>query len=140
FEAASADAQAELGRQADTLQLAGRTLGYLVKKDDPARYLERGKPRLREGAPLLFRCACTLMQHYGRGHGLSELLMRHREGADLGHAGMIHQHLVHLARRYLLATAIDDLLQTPAQRQITVVIQIALVSGAKPSVRKGVAV
>ena len=65
----------------------------------------------QEGAQLVLGRARALAQHHGRGDILAELLVRHGEGDDLQHRGMIHQHLVDLARRDFLAAAVDDLLQ-----------------------------
>ena len=53
---------------------------------------------------------------------------------------MREQHLVDLARRDLLAAAVDQLLEAPDQRQIAVGVEKALVAGAEPAVgeRRGV--
>jgi hypothetical protein len=53
---------------------------------------------------------------------------------------VIHQRLVDLARRDLFAAAVDDLLQPTADGQITLGIEEADVSGAKPAVAKGLGI
>ena len=63
--------------------------------------------------------------------------MRHGEGDDLRHRRMIHQHLVDLERRDLLAAAIDDLLQPAGDAQIAVLVEHALVAGVEPAMGEG---
>ena len=60
--------------------------------------------------------------------------VRHAEGDRLGHLGMREQHLVDLARRDLLAAAIDHLLQASGQREIAVLVEDALIAGPEPAI------
>ncbi len=60
--------------------------------------------------------------------------MRLREDDCVGNGLVPEQHLLHLPRRDLLAAAVDDLLEAPAQEEVPVVVEIALVSRAKPPV------
>ena len=56
-------------------------------------------------------------------------------------AGCVEQHLVDLARRDLLAAAVDHLLEAPDQRQVAVRVEDALIAGAEPAAleeRRGV--
>ena len=50
---------------------------------------------------------------------------------------MIHQNVVHLARRNLLAAAIDDLLQSPCDGEVAVIVEHALVAGVEPAMGEG---
>ena len=56
------------------------------------------------------------------------------EGNDLGDALVIKQNLVNFARRNFFPTAVNYFLQATGKRQIALVIQAALVSGAEPAV------
>ena len=47
---------------------------------------------------------------------------------------MVHQRFIDLAWANFLAAAIDDLLQPPGKRQITVGVDDALIAGAEPAV------
>jgi ABC-2 type transport system ATP-binding protein len=67
---------------------------------------------------------------------LAELVMRHGEGDGLRHRNMLHQHLVHLHRRHLLAAAIDDLLETPRDLEEAVLVHEALVARVEPAERE----
>ena len=58
--------------------------------------------------------------------------MPQRERRRLRHRRVRAQHLVHLVRRHLLATTIDDLLHPPRQEQVPLPIQVALVPRAQP--------
>ena len=62
--------------------------------------------------------------------------MRHGEGDRLGDGRVRQQDLVDLARRDLLAAAVDDLLETAGQVHVALVILVALVAGAEPAVVK----
>src|SRR6266540_4080277 len=48
-------------------------------------------------------------------------------------AAMGDQRLINLSRRYLLATAIDQLFDTANQRQIAIAVQIPLITRAEPA-------
>ena len=65
---------------------------------------------------------------------LTQLRVRHGETHGLAHGGMREQDLVDLARRDLLAAAVDQLLQAARQPQIAVVVEATLIAGAKPAV------
>ena len=80
---------------------------------------------------------CAFAQHDGRGHLFAELVVRHGKGERLPHGRVVHQHVVHLARRDLLAAAIDDLLQPPGDGEIAVLVEHALVAGAEPAIGEG---
>ena len=60
--------------------------------------------------------------------------MRLREDDCVGNGLVPEQHLLHLPRRDLLAAAVDDLLEAPAQEEVAVVVEIALVARAEPPV------
>ena len=62
---------------------------------------------------------------------LAQLRMRYCETHTLGDARMIHQHLVNLARRDLLAATINNLLQPSGNGEIAVGIDYPLVTGAE---------
>ena len=60
--------------------------------------------------------------------------VRHAEGDRLGNLRVREQHLVDLARRDLLAAAIDHLLQAAGQREIAVLVEHSLVAGPEPPI------
>ena len=79
----------------------------------------------------------ALAQHDRGGDLLAELVVRHGEGDDLGDRRMIHQHVVDLERRDLLAAAVDDLLEPAGDAQIAILVEHALVAGVEPAMREG---
>ncbi len=56
------------------------------------------------------------------------------------HRGMLQQNVVDLMRRDVFARADDDVFNAPGQVQVTVAVEITLVSGAKPAVDEGAGV
>jgi hypothetical protein len=60
--------------------------------------------------------------------------MRHAEAHGLGDGRMREQHLVDLTRGDFLAAAVDELLESAHQGQISVRIEDALIAGAEPAV------
>ena len=76
----------------------------------------------------------ALAQHHSCSNLFTQLGMGHGKGDDLGHRWMVHQHVIHLAWRDFFAATVDDLLQPPGQRQITLRIEHALIASAKPAV------
>jgi alginate O-acetyltransferase complex protein AlgJ len=60
--------------------------------------------------------------------------MGHGERHRLQDGRMVHQRFIDLAWANFLAAAIDDLLQPPGKRQITVGVDDALIAGAEPAV------
>ena len=127
--------QSELLRQADALQLAGRALGDFGEEEDLARHLERreafgaGKRRISCSVALTPSRRTT-----AAATSSPSIVVRHRERDDLQHGRVVHQHFVDLARRDLLAAAIDDLLQAAGERDVAVGVDDALVAGAEPAV------
>jgi len=67
-------------------------------------------------------------------HILAEALVRNRERNRIGDCGMGAEDLVDFARRYFLAAAIDDLLETTGNEQVAFAIELSVVAGAEPSV------
>src|SRR5690242_410155 len=132
--------EAEALGEADALQLARWPFGDLRQQHDPARHLEIRQAMGDEIAELPLGGLVPLAQHHGGGHLLPQLVVGHGEGQRLGDAGMIHQHLVDLAGRDLLAAAIDDLLEAPADGEIALGIEEAEIAGAEPAVAEGLAI
>ena len=66
--------------------------------------------------------------------------MRNAEGCRLGYGRVLAEHLIDLARRDLLATPVDDLLEPAGDEEEAVVIQVALIAGSEPAVDEGDAV
>ena len=62
------------------------------------------------------------------------------EGDNLGDGWVVEQDLVDLARRDLLAAAVDDLFEATCEAEVALVVLRALVAGANPAVGEGVAV
>ena len=92
------------------MQLSGRPLGDLVKKDNRARHLEVGEALARK-VPYRLGIRClAVAQDNGRGDLFPQLVVRLGEGDDLLDGRMIHKDLIDLARRDLFAAAIDDFL------------------------------
>src|SRR5262245_11464346 len=123
----------ELRGKANTLKFAGGALRDLLEEDDRLRHLELGKSARAEFFNRMLVGSGRLSQHDRHRDVLAELGMRHGETHALRHARMIHQHLVDLPRRHLLATAIDDLLQPSGDAEIAVMLDHALVAGAEES-------
>jgi branched-chain amino acid transport system ATP-binding protein len=88
----------------------------------------------RELAQFLFSEGRALAQHHRGPDVLAQLVVRNREGHHLRHRRVVHQHLVDLARRHLLAAAVDDLLQAAGHRDVALGIHHALIAGAEPAV------
>ena len=127
----------QLLRQPDALHLAGRALGDLRHEHHAPRHLERRQASAREVADLVLGRRRSVAQHDGRSHLFSQLLVGQREGDRLRHRRMVEQRLVDLARRDLLAAAIDDLLEPPGQAQIAVLVDPPLIAGAQPPLGEG---
>src|ERR1700723_1869173 len=53
---------------------------------------------------------------------------------------MLQQNFIDFMRRDVFASADDDVLNASREMQVTIVVQIALVSGAKPSIDEGAGV
>ncbi len=124
----------KLRGQPDSLQLAGRSLRQLVEKHDAMRHLVVGDQLRRVIPDLDLRRHVPRPKHYGGGNLLAKAMVGDCKRDRLRHRGMGAQDLVNLARRNLLAAAIDHLLETPGDEQVAVRIDGALVAGAKPSV------
>ena len=62
--------------------------------------------------------------------------MRSTEGHGLADGGVLLEHVVDLARRDLLAAAVDHLLEPADQREIAAGVDHPLVAGAKPTVNE----
>src|SRR5262245_55644706 len=62
--------------------------------------------------------------------------MRHAEADRFRDGWMRKEHLVDLARRDLLAAAIDHLLEAADEREVTIVVEKTLVAGPEPSIRE----
>ena len=60
--------------------------------------------------------------------------MRHRERGGRHHIRVCEERLLDLARRDLLAAPVDDLLGPAGEREVSVVVEMAEVSGAEPPV------
>ena len=60
--------------------------------------------------------------------------MWHGEGHGLLNVGMFKQRLVDLPWRNLLAATIDQLLDAARQEEVSVFVDVALISGTKPTV------
>ena len=103
------------------------------------RTLEVGQPLLAERQQLGLG-GIDRSEHDRRRDLLTPRRMRHAEADRLGHRGVREQHLVNLARRDLLAAAIDHLLEPSGQRQIAVLVEESLVAGPEPAIdeRRGV--
>ena len=60
--------------------------------------------------------------------------MRDGERHALLHCRVVQQDLVHFARRDLLATAVDDLLQPAGDGEVPFRVHHALIAGAEPAI------
>ena len=84
--------------------------------------------------------AVTFFQNYGCRNLLAKFLVRHAEGDNLGDCWMVHQYVVNLTWRNLLATAVDNFLETACKVQISFGINSALVAGAEPALTESLAI
>ena len=75
----------------------------------------------------------AFFQNHGCRNFLAKFLVRHAKGDNLGDCRMVHQYFVNLAWRYLLATTVDNLLETACKAQISFSINGALVAGTEPT-------
>ena len=135
-----AGCDSEGGGEPDALHLPRRPLGDLRDDDDPARHLEVREVLRGEGLELMVGRAPAFVQHHGRRHLLPEGGVGHGEGHGLMDAGVVHQHLVHLRRRDLLASAVDELLQAARDPQVSLPVQDPLITGTEPAVVERVGV
>ena len=81
------------------------------------------------------------LQDHRRVDGLAVLCVRHREADGLPDSGMQHYGVLHLYRRYLLASPVDQLLEAARQRQVAIVREEALIAALErlsPEHRRGV--
>src|SRR6266704_6741849 len=69
------------------------------------------------------------------GNTRSQAAVRHRKGDSLSHRWVFHEHLVHFFGDNLFPPTVDNLLETPGDKQIALGIHIAFVAGAEPSIR-----
>src|SRR5207249_160797 len=121
---------------ADTLDLAGRAERDVVEHEDASWNLERRKSSRGERAEFgLARWgAVVIAQHDGRAHLLAQRGVRDRERGSFRDREVGEQRLFDLARRNLLAAAVDDLLEPAGDREVAVVVEHTLVAGAEPAV------
>ncbi len=122
----------QLAGKLEPLNLARGSLWDLVDEDEPTGDLEIREPNSDKLLELLLGGDCAVAQHDGCGDLLSEHRIGDREGHGLRDGRVVEQHLVDLSRRDLLTAAIDDLLDAPAEKQIAVIVDEALVPRSEP--------
>src|SRR5262249_4247115 len=124
----------EMRRHVPPLDLSCRCPWYGVRDVNHFRRLEVRQPLA--AMFLNLRRGRSPFQDDRRMNFLAVLGVRSREAYRLGHRWMFQQGRVHLERRDLLAAAIDELLDSPGQRQVTVLVQKSLIARAKIAARE----
>src|SRR5487761_749215 len=104
----------------------------LVDDIELAGHLVIGQARARESDQLLL--CHRLLQHHGGDHLLAPGGMRRAEGDSLTDGWVLHEDVVDLSWRDLLAPAVDHLFEAPNQRKVSAGVKRALIAGAKPAV------
>ena len=137
--------QAQSLCQFETLHLAARILRNLTHDDDQLRHLEIGEPRRGELADLPdeFVAGCRRSgwpEDDRRSDVLAEGGMRDRERHGLRDRAVVQQDFIHLLRRDLLPSAIDDLLETAGDEEEPLRIQVAQVPCTEPPLDEGAAI
>ena len=103
---------------------------------DQAGDLEPRQPLAGE-APELLDVDLVLRPRNNRGGDvLTEPRMRNRKHHRFGHVGVAHQGILHLPRRDLLSTAIDDvgLVDAAEQEEIAIGVEVTEIAGPEPAV------
>ena len=129
--------QAEPLRQADALRLAGGALGQRVEEHDPARALEIRQLADDELGQHPLVDAAVRAQHDGCADILAQPRVGQGEDDRLRDRWMLQQHVLDFARPDLFAAAIDDLLGAAGDEQVAVVVEVAAVAGAEPTIGEG---
>src|SRR5829696_8379412 len=62
--------------------------------------------------------------------------MWHGESNSLFDLWMFQDHFIHFSWRDLLSASVDDFFDAPSDEQITVLVEIALISSPKPTLRE----
>ena len=124
----------KLSGESDSLQLPGRPLRQFIQKDDATGHLVLCDPIGSVVPDLDFSRHMSRAQHDRGRHILAEAIVRNRERNRIGDRGMSAEDLVDFARRYFLAAAIDDLLETAGNEHVPIAIDLPVVAGAEPSV------
>jgi hypothetical protein len=124
-------------RHAEPLHLPGRAgRDFSGDRYDP-RHLEVGQPPGNELLELVLGGGEALPRDDGGADLLAQPRVRDGEHDSLGHRGVGEQRVLDLGRRDLLSAPVDDLLAPPAEKEVTVAVEEALVAGAKPAVDEG---
>ena len=76
----------------------------------------------------------AVTEHDGGGDVLAQPVVRDRERRRLDDVRVLEQRDVDLARRHLLTTAVDQLLEPPGDGEVAVFVEAPLIAGAEPSV------
>ncbi len=63
--------------------------------------------------------------------------MRSRKGHNLANRGMLQEHFIHFTGGNLFAPTVDDLLETARDENVTIGIQISLVTCPEPPIGEG---
>ena len=126
----------QLRSQADPLHFAGRALWDFPDDEDPARDLEVGDAPDGELTNVFRRRYGVGAQHDRRCDLLAQRGVRDGKGYGLRHRRVLEEHVVDFLRGDFFPAAIDDLLAAAHEKQVTVVIEKAVVSGLEPIARK----
>ncbi len=124
-------------RETSSLHLSGGPLRDFRHDEQSSGYFEGGQTLGCKPEDLIHAELRSLEHHRG-GDILAKHGMRNPEGCGIFDIGMAAQHLVDLQRRDFLATTIYDFLNAAGQKQITVAVQIALISGPVPIVEESI--
>src|SRR5215813_13438051 len=122
--------------QTEPLELARRAARNLANEQYPSGHLVTCESLARKLADLRL-CSSDLLPQDDRCRDvLPEGAVGHGKGNGLRDRRVAHQRLIDFAGGDLLAAAVDDLLEAPANEDVTVVIDKPFISRAKPSFRE----
>src|SRR5580700_3205218 len=125
----SAAANFSSGSRRNTLHQINLLRTFVLRQQFAAMFDERR-----------FSRAMRFVQHHGCSYLFTERGMSAAKGNRRRDCGMTQKNLIYFVRRNVFTAANDDVFDAARQVQVTIVVEIALVSGAKPSVHKSAGV
>src|SRR5262249_47808357 len=129
---AAATRQSQLGRQANTLHLAGRALRDLIDNEDMARDLEVGDAADGELTKVFRRRGGMGPQHDGSRDILPQRGVGDGKCHGLRHRWMLQDDVFDFLRGDFLPAAIDSFEYAPGKKQVPVVIEETEIAGLEP--------
>jgi hypothetical protein len=132
-----ASLNAELFRHAVPLQLTRWTLRKSVDKEDARRHFEVRELRPDKLAQFPLRTRNPWAQDDCRRHVVAQRFVRQPKRDRLRHRRVIQQDVVDFTRADLFAAAIDRLLQSIRDEQVTVLVEVSRIAGSQPAIGKG---